>query len=68
MAKQLAVSAVSQAARICNQSESVSAFSRTLPSRAEQRVLPRENEAEGEIARASAGVKRVMYAQQQGEP
>lgn len=67
MAQELAVSAIQKAAGFGNQPEHMSAFTRSLPVRPGKRVMIWHDQAECDIARRCAGIKRIAEGKQLSE-
>lgn len=68
MAEQFSVTADHEAARVGDQSQRVTTFARTFPGRAGQWSMPREDQAEGEVARRHPRIDPVLNIKEQGEP
>jgi len=66
MEEQPSISGPDKAASIGDQPEYLPPFARTLPYRPGKRMMVRENETEGDVARGGASLQRVMDAEQPG--
>lgn len=66
MEEQSSISGRDKPAGIGDQPEHVPPFARTLPYRPGKRMMVRENETEGDVARGGASLQRVVDAEQSG--
>lgn len=66
MEEQPSISGGDKPASIGDQPECLPPFARTLPYRPGKRMMVRENETEGDVARGGASLQRVMDAEQSG--
>lgn len=66
MKQQSLVSGPDKAAGISDQPEHMPPFARTLPYRPGKRMVVRENETEGDVARGGASLQRVKDTKQPG--
>lgn len=68
MVEQFSVAVDHKAARVGDQSQRVTPFARTFPSCAGKWSMPREDQAEGEVARRHPRIDPVLNIKQEGEP